>query len=94
MLDISAPVDLLNRSRDFCLRSEWRVSGYLNGSKGDSKGPIRRRHWHAMCIYSGVRPNRANQKNGGSKNMAKKLKKSKKLEATKPLTGLRNPGRP
>jgi hypothetical protein len=31
-------------------------------------------------------PGRANKKTGGSNNMAKKLKKSKKLEATKPLT--------
>jgi hypothetical protein len=31
-------------------------------------------------------PTRADKKNGGNKIMAKKLKKSKKLEATKPLT--------
>jgi hypothetical protein len=31
-------------------------------------------------------PTPGRQKNGGNKTMAKKLKKSKKLEATKPLT--------
>jgi hypothetical protein len=40
-------------------------------------------------------PTRADKKNGGNKIMAKKLKKSKKLEATKPLmvTPLRGPAR-
>jgi hypothetical protein len=44
--------------------------------------------WHPRCIVPGVcQASGPAKKNGGNKNMAKKiLKKAKKLEATKPLT--------
>jgi hypothetical protein len=38
------------------------------------------------CAYDPATAQQGQIKTGGTKNMAKKLKKSKKLEATKPLT--------
>jgi hypothetical protein len=57
----------------------------LQAFKGHSQSPIRKQLWHPMCIHSGVCSIRQT-KNWRINNMAKKLKKATKLEATKPLT--------
>jgi hypothetical protein len=57
-------------------------SNFQSHSKGIFSLETVARNVHSMQRS----PTRADKKNGGNKIMAKKLKKSKKLEATKPLT--------
>jgi hypothetical protein len=83
-LDISTPVDLFNISRDSRQHSELQRYAYSAGSKGVSEHPIRRLPLARDVHIIGRLPNRANHKMEAQK-MAKKLKKAKKLEATKPL---------